>query len=52
MTVGDTLFRYLIEATFALDDEVRVEIRGLDIYDPVRDEVKARDVADIACWMV
>jgi adenine-specific DNA-methyltransferase len=31
---------------------VRVEIRGLDIYDPVKDEVKARDVADIAYWMV
>jgi adenine-specific DNA-methyltransferase len=31
---------------------VRVEIRGLDIYDPVRDEVKARDAADIAYWML
>jgi adenine-specific DNA-methyltransferase len=31
---------------------VVVEIRGLDIYDPIRDEVKARSVADIACWMV
>lgn len=31
---------------------VSVEIRGLDIYDPVTDEVKARDVADIAYWMV
>jgi adenine-specific DNA-methyltransferase len=30
----------------------RVEIRGLDIYDPVKDEVKARSVADIAYWMV
>ena len=25
-----------------------VEIKGLDIYDPVRDEVKARNVEDIA----
>ncbi len=33
-------------------DEVRVEIRGLDIYDPIKDEVKARDVHDIAYWMV
>lgn len=33
-------------------DTVRVEIRGLDIYDPIRDEVKARSVADIAYWMV
>ncbi len=31
---------------------VVVEIRGLDIYDPVKDEVKPRSVADIAYWMV
>jgi adenine-specific DNA-methyltransferase len=29
-----------------------VEIRGLDIYDPIKDEVKPRDVADISYWMV
>lgn len=29
-----------------------VEIEGLDIYDPIKDEVKARDVHDIAYWMV
>lgn len=33
-------------------DEAVVEISGLDIYDPIKDEVKARDVADIAYWMV
>lgn len=34
------------------DDGVhcRVEIRGLDIYDPIKDDVKARSVADIAYW--
>jgi len=32
--------------------QVEVEICGLDIYDPIRDEVKARDAADIAYWMV
>ncbi len=32
--------------------EVTVEIKGLDIYDPIKDEVKARSVADIAYWMV
>lgn len=32
--------------------ETRVTIHGLDIYDPIRDEVKARSVADIAYWMV
>lgn len=31
---------------------VSVEIKGLDIYDPIKDEVKARSVADIAYWMV
>lgn len=31
---------------------VQVEIRGLDIYDPVKDEVKGRSVADIAYWML
>lgn len=29
-----------------------VEIRGLDIYDPIHDEVKPRSAADIAYWMV
>lgn len=30
----------------------QVEIRGLDIYDPIKDIVKSRDVNDIAYWMV
>jgi adenine-specific DNA-methyltransferase len=30
----------------------QVEIRGLDIYDPIKDIVKPRDVNDIAYWMV
>ena len=33
-------------------EEATVEICGLDIYDPIKDEVKAREVADIAYWMV
>jgi adenine-specific DNA-methyltransferase len=32
--------------------EVTVEICGLDIYDPIKDEVKPRNVHDIAYWMV
>jgi adenine-specific DNA-methyltransferase len=32
--------------------EATVEIKGLDIYDPIKDEVKARNVSDIAYWMV
>ena len=31
---------------------VSVEIQGLDIYDPIKDEVKARNVSEIAYWMV
>lgn len=31
---------------------VSVEIQGLDIYDPIKDEVKPRNVNDIAYWMV
>ncbi|MEI6949942.1 site-specific DNA-methyltransferase [Paraflavisolibacter sp. H34] len=34
------------------DSAVTVEIQGLDIYDPIKDEVKGRSVADIAYWMV
>ena len=30
----------------------QIEIRGPDIYDPIKDEVKSRDVHDIAYWMV
>ena len=29
-----------------------VEVRGLDIYDPIKDDVKARSVADVASWML
>lgn len=33
-------------------NEATVEIKGLDIYDPIKDEVKPRNVHDIAYWMV
>lgn len=32
--------------------DVQVVIQGLDIYDPIKDEVKARNVHEIAYWMV
>jgi adenine-specific DNA-methyltransferase len=35
-----------------IGDEVQVEIKGLDIYDPIKDEVKPRNIHDIAYWMV
>ena len=31
---------------------VVIEIRGLDLYDPITDEVKPRSAADISYWMV
>jgi adenine-specific DNA-methyltransferase len=34
------------------DNQATVEICGLDIYDPIKDIVKARNVEDIAYWMV
>jgi adenine-specific DNA-methyltransferase len=34
------------------DGSYIVEIKGLDIYDPIRDELKPRSVADINFWMV
>jgi len=43
------------EPDIALHKDVKtvsVEIQGLDIYDPIKDEVKARNVSDIAYWMV
>lgn len=33
-------------------EKATVEIVGLDIYDPIKDEIKSRDVNDIAYWML
>lgn len=33
-------------------DTATIEIAGLDIYDPIKDTVKARNIADIAYWML
>jgi len=33
-------------------ESVIVEVAGLDIYDPIKDVVNSRNVADIAYWMV
>ncbi|MCP5498107.1 MAG: site-specific DNA-methyltransferase [Leptospiraceae bacterium] len=33
-------------------NQIHVEIKGLDIYDPIKDQVKARNLHDIAYWMV
>lgn len=34
------------------DKTCHVEIRGIDIYDPIKDDVKARSVEDIAYWEI
>lgn len=34
------------------EDICHVEVRGLDIYDPIKDDVKARSVDDIAYWEI
>lgn len=47
VTIGEPDIGVVRDGDFAT-----VEIRGLDIYDPIKDEVKARSVADIAYWMV
>jgi len=47
VTIGEPDIQLLSDG-----DTARIEICGLDIYDPVKDEVKPRSVADIAYWMV
>ncbi len=34
------------------DDQIELEIRGLDIYDPTTGEVRPSSVDDIACWFI
>jgi adenine-specific DNA-methyltransferase len=47
VTIGEPDIAVLKEGHSA-----RIEIRGLDIYDPIRDDVQARNVSDIAYWML
>jgi adenine-specific DNA-methyltransferase len=47
VTIGEPEIKLKREADIAI-----VEIQGLDIYDPIKDEIKARDLHDIAYWMV
>jgi adenine-specific DNA-methyltransferase len=34
------------------DDQIKVKINGLDIYDPTTGEVRPSSVSDIACWFI
>lgn len=45
ITIGEPDIELLREG-----DNCHIKIRGLDIYDPIRDDVKARSVEDIAYW--
>lgn len=47
VTIGEPDIELIVKNNLAT-----VEIKGLDIYDPIKDEVKARNVHDIAYWMV
>jgi len=51
VTIGET--DIVLHSMSGVDGKyVQVEIQGLDIYDPIKDEVKPRNVHDIAYWMV
>lgn len=41
-----------IEIVYDSEIACHIEIRGLDIYDPIKDDVKARSVEDIAYWEI
>lgn len=46
ITIGEPDIAIVRDST----EKCHVEIRGLDIYDPIKDDVKARSVEDIAYW--
>lgn len=33
-------------------EQIEVEIRGLDVYDPTTQEIRSRSTDDIACWFI
>jgi len=48
ITIGEPDIALVVDSP----DTCHVEIRGLDIYDPIKDDVNARSVADIAYWEI
>lgn len=48
ITIGEPDIQIVYDSEIAC----HVEIRGLDIYDPIKDDVKARSTADIAYWEI
>ncbi|HRF81998.1 MAG TPA: hypothetical protein PL070_18130, partial [Flavobacteriales bacterium] len=53
ITIGEPDVKLLkMKTAKGEEPRVQVQVEGLDIYDPIKDEVKARDRHDIAYWMV
>jgi adenine-specific DNA-methyltransferase len=52
VTIGEPDIEAVPATLPGSEEAVAIEIRGLDLYDPITDEVKPRNVADIAYWMV
>ena len=55
VTIGEPDITLLPVGLSGVEDNgkhVQIEIKGLDIYDPIKDEVKPRNIHDIAYWMV
>ena len=48
ITIGEPDIALVVDSP----DTCHVEIRGLDIYDPIKDDVNARSVSDIAYWEI
>lgn len=48
ITIGEPDIALVVDSP----DTCHIEIRGLDIYDPIKDDVNARSVADIAYWEI
>lgn len=48
ITIGEPDIALVIDSP----ETCHVEIRGLDIYDPIKDDVNARSVSDIAYWEI
>lgn len=52
VTIGEPDIGKIEQGMVGGETTVAIEICGLDIYDPVKDEVKGRSVAEISYWMV
>lgn len=48
ITIGEPAIQIVNDNEYSC----HVEIRGLDIYDPIKDDVKGRSTADIAYWEI